>query len=200
MLSPLLIPPKDTAVPLINGLWIPPLNLSKNTNRTLNLSSNAYSEMGEGFVDVTSAPVIDFTSPLPDVGNNILQVGELTADQGPNNPTSTVLADVQISSVENEALNIEITNLTHRTMNGTNRSMDKTIYQMPMLMNKDIIGNQEVIEVVPPSKVWIPLNNPGSMPINRLDVQISQIDGRKATLFKDTNVSLQLEHDKTLLN
>ena len=71
---------------------------------------------------------------------------------------------------------------------------------MPMLMNKDIIGNQEVIEVVPPSKVWIPLNNPGSMPINRLDVQISQIDGRKATLFKDTNVSLQLEHDKTLLN
>ena len=200
MLSPLVIPPKDLAVPLINGLWIPPLNLSKNTNRTLNLSSNAYSEMGEGFVDVTSAPVIDFTSPLPDVGNNILQVGELTADQGPNNPTSTVLADVQISSVENEALNIEITNLTHRTMNGTNRSMDKTIYQMPMLMNKDIIGNQEVIEVVPPSKVWIPLNNPGSMPINRLDVQISQIDGRKATLFKDTNVSLQLEHDKTLLN
>ena len=71
---------------------------------------------------------------------------------------------------------------------------------MPMISNTEEIGSQEIVEITPPSKVWIPLNNPGTMPLNRFDVQISKLDGRKADLNKDTSIVIQIEDDKALLN
>ena len=71
---------------------------------------------------------------------------------------------------------------------------------MPLITHTEEVGSQEIVEMSPPSKVWIPLNNPGSLPLNRLDVQISKLDGKKATLNNSTTVVIQVENDKALLN
>jgi hypothetical protein len=195
------IVPQDINYPIINNLWIPPCQFVPDGFRQTNLDQLAYREMGEGLVDMESAEnVFDFRVPETDQYNNILQVPVLVNGFGQENPTSTIQTEADISVIETEALNIEITNLTHRSMNGTNRSMDKTIYQMPMISNTEEIGSQEIVEITPPSKVWIPLNNPGTMPLNRFDVQISKLDGRKADLNKDTSIVIQIEDDKALLN
>ena len=100
-------------------------------------------------------------------------------------------------------MNIEITNLTHTCLNGTNKSNDKTIYQLPMISETEEIGNNEIVEFTPPSKVWLPLNNPGPIYLNKMDVQISNTDGTKVdntVLKQDTLVSIQIENDKNLLN
>ena len=99
-------------------------------------------------------------------------------------------------------MNIEITNLPHRTLNGANKSWDKTIYQMPMISHTQEVNNDEIIECVPPRAVWIPLNNAMDIPLNKLDVQISSVDGKKIEniLRQETNITIQIENNTALLN
>ena len=59
------------------------------------------------------------------------------------------------------------------------------------------------VEFTPPSKVWLSLNNPGPIYLNKMDVQISNTDGTKVSttiLKQDTLVTIQIENDKNLLN
>ena len=73
---------------------------------------------------------------------------------------------------------------------------------MPMIQHTEEVGNDEIIECTPPSKVWIPLNNAMEIPLNRLDVQISTVDGKKIQnlLRDDTNITIQIEDNINLLN
>jgi hypothetical protein len=112
-----------------------------------------------------------------------------------------ITADADISLVDNEAMNVQIENLTHRTLNGANKSWDKTIYQIPTIAFTSEIGNQEIVEFSPPSKVWIPLSNAMEIPLNKLDILISTVDGLKVTtLSQETNISIQIEDNVNLLN
>ena len=200
IVQPFLAP--DTTIPLINGLWVPPLNLSKNSSRNIALQGTSYTGLGSGFVEVPQDDPLDFKDPA-DISGNIIKVPILTQNQGPTNPTATFIAEAGETLVDNPSINVEITNLPHQTINGSNRNIDKTIYQIPTIQHVKEIANEEIIECLPPSKVWIPLNNPGLMPINKLDVQLSTVDGiqiPRTSIRQETNLVVQIENNPVLLN
>ncbi|GAF83286.1 unnamed protein product, partial [marine sediment metagenome] len=98
-----------------------------------------------------------------------------------NGTFNQIIADIDTLDLDDEIYNVEIQNLPHRSYNGKTKSIDKTIYQLPIESTNDSHGNK-ITELTVPQKVWIPMNNPGIIPINRLDVQISNEDGTKAVL------------------
>ena len=119
----------------------------------------------------------------------------------PNDWTSKILADADVSLVDNEAMCVQIENLTHRSLSGASKAWDKSIYQIPTIAFNSEIGNEEIVEFAPPSKVWIPLDNAMEIPLNKLDVLISTVDGKKVeTLRQETNISIQIEDNVALLN
>ena len=199
----------EPTAPVLNNLYVPAGQILQNDRRTINLSADAYAGIGIGLVDVdlpdtrSIGDVLEFELPEPDANDNILQVPRVLPANPvpPNDWIARITADADVSIVENEQMNVEITNLPHISFNATNGSMDKTIYQLPMIQYTEEVGNQELVEMTPPSKVWIPFNNPGSLPLNKLDVKISAVDGRPiTTLLKDTHITLQIENEKALLN
>tara|TARA_R110000822_G_scaffold929_2_gene4014 strand:+ start:796 stop:3798 length:3003 start_codon:yes stop_codon:yes gene_type:complete len=195
--------PSDPNSPVLNSLHIPPNQIINNSRRFTNLGQLDYAGYGEGLVNLTEADLIlDFIAPEPDENDNIVQSPEFL-NVGIQNPTSRIITEIDEAIVQPQAMNIEITNLTHRCLNGTNKSNDKTIYQLPMISNTEEIGNNEIVEFTPPSKVWLSLNNPGSIYLNKMDIQISNTDGTKVSttvLKQDTLISIQIENDKNLLN
>lgn len=208
--KPQSVAPLDPLAPIINNLFIPANQILRDTKRVTTLSTDAYAGIGQGLVETDvppgsgSADMIDFILPEPDVNGNIIQVPRVLPPNPvpPNDWTSRITSDTEIAGVNNEAINIEITNLPHRTLNGANKSYDKTIYQMPMIQHAVEVGNDEIVECIPPSKVWIPLNNSMDIPINKLDVQLSTVDGKKLNniLRQDTNITIQIEDNVNLLN
>ncbi len=208
--KPQSVAPLDLGSPIINNLFIPANQILRDNNRVTTLSTDAYAGIGQGLVEVDvppgsgSADMLDFILPEPDVNGNIIQVPRVLAPNPvpPNDWTSRITADTELSQTDNEVMNVEITNLPHRTLNGANKSYDKTIYQIPMIQHTEEVGNDEIIECTPPSKVWIPLNNAMEIPLNKLDVQISSVDGKKIEnlLRDDTNITIQIEDNINLLN
>ena len=173
------------------------------------LPTDAYADIGQGLVETDTptgrgiADALDFINPDPDPAGNLIQIPRVLAPNptAPDDWTSKITADADVSLVDNEAMNVEITNLTHRTLNGANKSYDKTIYQIPTIAFTSEIGNQEIVEFSPPSKVWIPLDNAMEIPLNKLDVLIATVDGKKVeTLSQETNISIQIEDNVALLN
>ncbi len=201
--------PLDLGSPIINNLFIPANQLLRDSRRITTLPTDAYADIGQGLVETDTpvargiADVLDFVDPDADANGNLIQVPRALPPNpvAPNDWTSKILADADVSLVDNEAMNIEITNLTHRTLNGASKSWDKTIYQIPTVAFNEEIGNQEVVEFAPPSKVWIPLDNAMEIPLNKLDVLIATVDGKKVeTLHQETNISIQIENNPALLN
>ncbi len=113
---------------------------------------------------------------------------------GPDTPYFDEPAEVSNVALEDEVFNVEVTNLPHRSYNGKNHSYDKTIYQLPVETTSKEIQGVKITEHSAEQKVWIPLNNPGEIPISKLDIQISKEDGKKAdNLQPDTHIVLQIE-------
>lgn len=120
---------------------------------------------------------------------------------GVNNPFFNEEAKVANISLNDEVYNVEITNLPHISYNGSNKTTDKTIYQLPIETQAKVTHNLKITEHSPASKVWIPLRNAGEIPINKLDVQISREDGTKALgLQPDTHISIQIEKREDIFN
>jgi hypothetical protein len=207
--KPQSIAPLDLTSPIINNLFIPANQLMRDSRRVTTLPTDAYADIGQGLVETDTpvnrgiADVLDFINPDPDPAGNLIQIPRVLAPNptSPDDWTSKITADADISLVDNEAMCVQIENLTHRTLNGANKSYDKTIYQIPTIAFTSEIGNQEIVEFAPPSKVWIALNNAMEIPLNKLDVLISTVDGLKVTtLSQETNISIQIEDNVNLLN
>ncbi len=203
------VAPLDLTSPIINNLFIPANQIMRDSRRVTTLPTDAYADIGQGLVETDTpvgkgiADVLDFINPDPDPAGNLIQIPRVLAPNptAPDDWTSKITADADVSLVDNEAMNVEITNLTHRTLNGANKSYDKTIYQIPTIAFTSEIGNQEIVEFSPPSKVWIPLDNAMEIPLNKLDVLIATVDGKKVeTLSQETNISIQIEDNVALLN
>tara|TARA_R110002020_G_scaffold7688_2_gene32050 strand:- start:6506 stop:9196 length:2691 start_codon:yes stop_codon:yes gene_type:complete len=97
--------------------------------------------------------------------------------------------------VREQIYNICIENLPHRTHNGRTRNLCKSIYEVLHNETQNTIkGDVELINVVPPKKIWIPLNNSGDMPLNEFHVRITDGAMIEVTdLFSDTHIHMEIK-------
>ncbi len=171
------------------------------TIKTLNASS--YAGTGQGIVNPSAdfETAIDVETPIVNPDGNYLQNQEYDPDEGVNHPLSTMELDLDVLDIPSEKLKVQLTNLPHNSINGATNSVDKTIYEVPLIENVARDNEHEIVEITAPTKCWIPLNNAGEIPLNQIDVRIAEVDNREATnLTKDTNIVIQIEDDIRLLN
>ena len=175
------------------------VNIS-NTNITRDLPLQALTDYGNGLTEIADLQAQLNFDDYDETDERLIEPYVDENKFGPDNPFFTEDSEVSNVSLQDEVFNVEITNLPHRTYNGTNRTIDKTIYQLPIETTSKIIHNLKITEHSPASKVWIPLNNAREIPMNQLDVQISKEDGKKAdNLQQDTHISIQIEQKEDRL-
>ena len=108
-------------------------------------------------------------------------------------------ADLKDIELDEKIINVEIPNLPHRSYNGVSQTQDKTIYQIPIngVNNpKKTRDNLDMVGAYPPTKTWIALNNPGEIPLNQLQVKLSDIEGKQLTtqdVQQETNVVVEIK-------
>jgi len=196
---------RPTNTPSIDGYWwdlqniyYRPSTILKNSFRNINRVAAAYAGPQEGLVDVAGWGVIDvdFVDPQADANSNVLNIPNGDPRLiGPTNPTSRILMDVDFVRAEDKILDVQITNLPHRSYNGTNHMNDKTIYRVLNRGNENVtnLNNVRISEIDVPERVYIPLENGSEYHINKLDVKITDIDGKEeADLTEDTYVSVEI--------
>tara|TARA_R110000803_G_scaffold4137_4_gene14175 strand:- start:3228 stop:5984 length:2757 start_codon:yes stop_codon:yes gene_type:complete len=177
-----------------------------NANRITTLGATSYAGDECGFVATTEiADELDFVDPTPDLNDNVLQTRtNIVLGNGKDNPFAQLKMDLEDRVLDKTTINIELTNLPHRSYNGTNGSIDKTIYQMPLLgTGFNQLDNLEVLEMIPSTKVWCELNNPGEIPLNRLEIQLSDSSGKKLDITKysqPTNIVVEIKNKDDIIN
>lgn len=179
-----------------SDIFLPPQIKIPFIHRTLDLPERALTGIGNGLVEVA-----DINSQFTLENYDEINERDILPFVWKDNLTPYFSATGEVANIEldDEIFNIEIKNLPHRSMNGVNKSFDKTIYQIPI--EQGVIKNNLTIhEHSPANKVWIPLKNPGELPLNQIEVQISQSDGKKATgLNHETHLVLQIEKREDIL-
>lgn len=91
------------------------------------------------------------------------------------------------------ARNINIENLPHRSADGNRHTISRTIYQLPSVMDSDNVGDNIKRSLVVPQKVKIPLNNPSDVILNNLEVRITNEEGvEDDTLVGTSNVVIEI--------
>jgi len=163
--------------------------------RNKNVPANAITDTGVGMTDIeqlhTAISFEDYDAVNQRAIEEVLPVQTVP---GPDTPYFDEPAEVSNVALEDEVFNVEITNLPHRSFNGKNHSYDKTIYQLPVETTSKEIQGVKITEHSAEQKVWLPLNNPGEIPLQKLDIQISKEDGKKAdNLQEDTHLVIQIE-------
>tara|TARA_R110002072_G_scaffold1773_6_gene14558 strand:- start:4051 stop:6804 length:2754 start_codon:yes stop_codon:yes gene_type:complete len=203
---------RDTAAVPTDINWFDAINIYcpgsthlPNGSRLTTLDAGAYAGNEGGLVEVDD--IMDelvFIDPTRDADENVLQTRTAAIlGDGVGNPYIQLDCGLNDVLLDRETINVEITNLPHRTYNGTNGSVDKTIYQMPLVADKEIKDNLEVLEVIPPTKVWVELNNAGDIPLNRLEVQLSDTNGVKLDnkiYQQPTNIVVEIKNKNEIIN
>ncbi len=171
--------------------------------RNTTLSATSQNGIGQGIVEPTIwDTVIDMENPeIPDNDGNYLVNPGFQGEDGIQHPTARLDMDFDVLDIPSEKIKIQIPNLPHNSYNGFTKTPDKTIYEIPNQIHKTTENEQDIIEVEPPTKVWIPLNNSMEIPLNEFDVRIADVENNELTdLRNDTNVVIQIENDINLLN
>lgn len=178
----------------------------RNDNRITNLNAGTYTGDVVGVANVaamnpdgTNDLVFDNIDLRGNVFNDVTNVQddqEINPDSDPDYP---ILADVNDIALEDKIINVEIPNLPHRSYNGVAKTQDKTIGQIPLTginSGKETRDNLDIVTAYPPTKTWIPLNNPGEIPLNQLQVKLSDIEGKQLTnleIAQETNVQIEIK-------
>lgn len=187
--------------PAFTDVYVPlDINID-HANSTKDLPLKALTGYGNGLTELAKFHGEVEFEDYDGINERVIDTYVNTTATGANNPFFDENANVSNISLQDEVFNVEIPNLPHITYNGTNKTTDKTIYQLPVETTSRTIHNVKITEHSPASKVWIPLRNAGEIPINKLDVQISKENGQKATgLQQDTHVSIQIEKREDIFN
>lgn len=197
-----LAPPTDLNWYDIQNVYCPGSTLLPDADRNTTLDAGAYAGPQGGLVEVDEIQdELTFTDPTADIDENVLATPSITGDTV-ENPFLTLKADLKDRVFEEDTINVDLLNLPQRGYNGVNRTTDKTIYQMPIASDHKEIDNMVVHEVIVPQKVWLPLNNPGDIPLNSLDIQLSDVFGKKLDNSKyrqPTNIVIQIEQKNNIL-
>ena len=115
---------------------------------------------------------------------------------GENNATSRILFTTDYIRNQDKVMDIQITNLPHRSYNGYNHMNDKTIYRVLMRgdENVEVLNDVRILEIDVPERTYIPLNNPTEMTINQLEVLITDVEGKEENdLTEDTYVTVDIK-------
>ena len=182
----------------LQNIYYRPCTILPNNRRTIDQPEANYAGPQQGLTNVNELEdtEIQFTDPQPDANNNVLNISTgYPLNIGPNNPTSRILMDIDFIRNEDKILDIQITNLPHRSYNGTNHMNDKTIYRVLNRGNENVInlGTVRISEIDVPERIYIPLENGSEYHINKLDVKITDVDGKEeADLTEDTYVSVEI--------
>ena len=163
-------------------------------DRVTNLNPyHIYDEAGQGVVasnDLDSYLNFENYNRVTEV--HIEAQNENTQDLS-TNPIALTESEQSEVDIDDKIFNVEIKNLPHRTYNGSINTFDKTIYTIGSLVNAKTIENSRVIEVYPPQKTYLELNNPGEIILNQLEVQISDEFGIQETdLQQETHLTLEI--------
>ena len=196
---------RPTNTPSIDSYWwdlqnvyYRPSTILPNQYRLITRPAADYAGPQEGLVFVNSwAEVdVDFVDPQADANENVLNIPNGDPRLvGPLNPTSRILMDVDFVRAADKILDIQITNLPHRSYNGTNHMNDKTIYRVLNRGNENVtdLNSVRISEIDVPDRIYIPLDNGSEYHINKLDVKITDVDGKEETdLTEDTYVSIEI--------
>ena len=197
-----LVPPTDSGWYDVQNVYALGATILPNALRNTTLPASAYAGPQTGLASVGEIEdELTFTNPAPDLNDDVLKSRKQNGDSLLN-PQVSLPADLNDRLLDYETINIDMINLPMRGYNGVNRTTDNTIYQMPLASDHKEIDNQEIHEVMVPQKVWLPLNNPGPIPLNSLDVQLSDVFGKKLdnTRFKQpTNIVVQIEKKENIV-
>ena len=182
----------------LQNIYYRPCTIVRNLFRVTDQEAANYAGPEEGLTEIAGleSSGIQFETPTPDGNENVLQ--EPSGDPrltGPNNPTSTIDMDVDFIRAEDKILDIQVTNLPHRSYNGTNHMNDKTIYRVLNRGNENVtnLNSVRISEIDVPQRVYIPLDNGSEYHINKLDVKITDVNGiEEADLTEDTYVSVEI--------
>lgn len=195
-------PPIDLNWYDIQNVYCPGSTILPNADRNIALGAGAYAGPQAGLGEVDDIlDELTFIDPTPDVDENVLMTPTIGGDTV-ENPFLTLKADLKDRLFEEDTINIDLLNLPQRGYNGVNKTTDKTIYQMPLATDHKEIDNMSIHEVLVPTKVWLPLNNPGDIPLNSLDIQLSDTSGKKLDKSKytqPTNIVIQIEQKNNIL-
>ena len=182
----------------LQNIYYRPSTILPNQYRNIVQAAPAYAGAQEGLININGwqESDIEFVDPQPDGNSNVLNIPNGDPRLvGPTNPTSRILMDVDFVRAEDKILDVQITNLPHRSYNGTNHMNDKTIYRVLNRGNENVtnLNNVRISEIDVPERVYIPLENGSEYHINKLDVKITDVDGKEeADLTEDTYVSVEI--------
>ena len=176
-----------------------------NIDRVTNQLEPAYMGTGVGFVAANSSFNPDGNEELiftQDVNgltyHPVTNVTPFHNTGGGAIQKNILIADVNDVELDDKVINVEIPNLPHHSYNGVARTQDKTIGQIPITpINSErlVRDNIQLVTAYPPHKVWIPLNNPGSISVNELQVKLTDIRGVQLTsadVEQETNIQIEI--------
>jgi len=181
----------------------------RNDKRITTLDVHDYQGDVIGLLNVNTlntgdSPSFDFTDE--DARGNVvkqpdkIQLQELMISADP------IIADVENVQLDDKTVYVEIPNLPHRSYNGVSKTQDKTIGVIPVNgINADRLerDNLDIITAYPPTKNWIPLNNPGEIILNELQVKLSDVRGKEldaSEIAQETAVSIEIEERNNIFS
>jgi len=174
----------------------------RNTSRITNLDVHDYTGDEAGLINVAGLnPDVNdvFTFEDLDARGNVVKEPEQIYNNQLLFPTDPIIADVARVDIDDKTIYIEIPNLPHRSYNGVTKTQDKTIGVVPINgVNADRLtkDNLDIITAYPPTKTWIPLNNPGQIPLNELHVKLVDVRGQQldsTEIAQETAVSIEIK-------
>jgi len=184
------------------NFYFRPCTILPNSKRFIGEDAATYAGAQEGLCAVDpeltqDPPGLEFLDPVPDDNGDCLNFNTGNPRLvGENNPTSRILFTADYTRNQDKVMDIQVTNLPHRSYNGFNHMGDKSIYRVLMRgdENVEVLNDVRILEIDVPERTYIPLNNPTPMTINQLEVLISDVEGKEETdLTEETYVTVDIK-------
>ena len=170
---------------IVDFFSVPDLMMSTDVSKnnyegTSNLPLTCYTGNGSGVVNTdTLVNIVDF--PNADAQDHRELAPYAWFNPGEARPYGTFLMDAETGRTAGEDnFRLCIDNLPIRSFNGKTNNLSKCIYEF-FNDNVQSKGKAKVLPVNIPERLFIPLNNPGQLILNQLDVVITDADDKEQT-------------------
>jgi hypothetical protein len=179
---------------LVDLFFLPNVNIkyADNFEGVSNLDITAYTGDGSGIV-LTDSYSSFLNLPNEDETNQ-RQIAPYTwYDPGDGTPYEEIEVDTVANISNDQTIRINIDNLPVRSFNGTTGNISKCIYELQSDSDQEVITNIKTSTKTIPEKVRIPLNNPGQIVLNSLDVVLMDQDEKELKNIENhTSVTVEI--------